>query len=171
MKSDNLTSRNSSTNRLVSHLIFLILAMSSLVSCGKKAEYSDPTAPVRSLLEAQKNNDFEAYKKAFFYEPDESFTQVNNDLGVISLSINKLETSVPKTKWFIENYTDSELAKERGWTKEFISGVVAVIAEYSVDYDNTKVPFQEGVLSQTFYVARESEDSPWLILDIESPHQ
>lgn len=170
MKSYNLISGKHSINKLVFIVLVLFLVLASLISCGKKVKNSDPTAPVRSLLEAKKNNDFEAYKKAFYYEPDESYTQDNNDLGVISLLINKLEISVPETKWFIENYSDSELAKKRSWTNEFISGVVAVIAEYSVDYDNTKVPFQEGNLSQTFYVARESEDSPWLIIDAWSPH-
>lgn len=85
--------------------IILFLGMVSLISCGKKADNPDPITPVRSLLEAQKNNDFEAYKKAFYYEPGESYTH-NHDLGVNSLLIIKLETSVPETKWFIENYSD-----------------------------------------------------------------
>jgi hypothetical protein len=170
MKSSNQFPVIRSTHKLFSIIFASLFVMVSLISCGKKAEDSDPTTPVRSLLEAQSNNDFDTYKKQFYYEPDSPLTDNEKSMGVISLSIKKLEVSEAKTKWFSETYTNSELAKKRGWNDHFISGVVAVMAEYSVDFDNTKVPFQEGDLSQTFYVVRESEDSPWLILDAESPH-
>jgi hypothetical protein len=124
-----------------------------------------------ALQNTKENNDGEAYNKAFFYEPDDLLNQNDSDLGVISLTINRLEISESKMKWFVETYTNSDLAKKRSWTNDFIKNIVAVVAEYSVDYDNTKVPFQDGDISQTFYVVRKNVSSPWLILEADSPHQ
>jgi hypothetical protein len=35
----------------------------------------------------------------------------------------------------------------------------------TVDYDNIKVPYQEGSLTQYFILTRDDQDSPWLIRD------
>jgi hypothetical protein len=150
--------------KLVLGIVVLVLIVASVFFYFKKEKESDPTEPVRALLEAEKNNDFDAYKKVFFYPPQES----TRDLGVISLSIKSIEISESQTKWYVEHYTGSELAKSKGWTDDFVKGVVAVVAKYSVDYDNTKVPFNEGDLVQVFFVARKDADSPWLILDVMS---
>jgi hypothetical protein len=152
-------------------VLLLIMGLTSLISCAEKGDNSEPTSVVRLLLEAKENNDVEAYNKAFFYEPDDLLNQNDGDLGVISLTINRLEISESKMKWFVETYTNSDLAKKRSWTNDFIKNIVAVVAEYSVDYDNTKVPFQDGDISQTFYVVRKNVSSPWLILEADSPHQ
>ena len=57
------------------------------------------------------------------------------------------------------------MATTREWTDEFISGVVAVKASYTVDYDNTLVPDPEGDLTQVFYVVQDPDTKIWKILD------
>ncbi len=146
-------------------IVVLVLIVTSVFFYMKKEGTSDPTEPVRALLEAEKNNDFDAYKKVFFYPPQES----TRDLGVMSLSIKSVEISEYETKHIIEMYKGSELAKSKGWTDDFVEGFVAVVANYSVDYDNSKVPFNEGEMVQVFYVARKEAESPWLIIDAMSP--
>lgn len=151
--------------KLVLGIVVLVLIVASVFFYFKKEKESDPTEPVRAFLEAEKNNDFDAYKKVFFYPPQES----TRDLGVISLSIKSIEVSECETKHIIEMYKGSELAKSKGWTDDFVEGFVAVIANYSVDYDNSKVPFNEGDMVQVFYVARKDAESPWKIIEIASP--
>lgn len=43
--------------------------------------------------------------------------------------------------------------------------MIAVYAEYTVDYDNTKVPYGEGDIKVYFYLVRADSNSPWLIWD------
>jgi hypothetical protein len=41
--------------------------------------------------------------------------------------------------------------------------MIVVSSQYTVDYDNTKVPYQEGILNQEFILIRNDKYSPWLI--------
>jgi hypothetical protein len=57
-----------------------------------------------------------------------------------------------------------ELAGENGWMDEFIDqNKLAVSVQYSVDYENARVPYAEGTLTQYFYLVRESQDAGRLI--------
>lgn len=75
----------------------------------------------------------------------------------------------PVTIWFIDSYTGSDLAKNRNWTDEFISQVVALKATYKIDYDNTISPSPEGTLTHVFFVVRDQNDGLWKILEARSP--
>ncbi len=67
-------------------------------------------------------------------------------------------------------YAGSELAKTNGWSDDYLkSNLLAVFAEYTVDYDNTKVPYPEGALEQFVYLTREDDYSPWSVWDAMSP--
>jgi len=155
--------------KIFSGLIIMGFVISALSSCRIKEESAGPTDCVRSLLEAKRDNDIEKYKRLFYYEPEISLAQTEKGFGVISLTINNIETSKEKTEWFIDTYTSSELAESRGWTNEFISGVIGVIVTYTINYDNNLVPSAEGNLTQTYFVVSDQSDC-WKILEAEFPH-
>lgn len=156
-------SKITAKNCLFSYLLVLCLLTITLSSCNQKKQDLSPVDCVRSMLEAKKDNNVRFYNEMFYYPADEK------DLGVIDLTINRIEESKEDTQWFINTYTDSELAKSRDWTNDFISGVVAIKASFTVDYDNTVVPHNEGDISQVFYVVKDPDTGLWKILEIQSP--
>lgn len=155
--------------RLFSSLLIMLIVTSVLISCNPKKEVLYPTDCVRSMLIAMENDDFQAYKKKYFYEPEINQTLAKKGFGVINLEIIDIEESEEETKWFIDSYTGSELATNRSWTDEFISRVVALKATYKIDYDNSISPSPEGTLKQVFFVVRDQNDGPWKILEARSP--
>ena len=165
-------------------LVFLSVALiGGLVACStfRTESYSvnlvesDAANVVEDYLEAKKNNDYEAWKsKLWPAEKDtQNFTpsfEKPGDLGVISLSINKVEVSGEETQRMKEMYTGSDLAQSQGWSDKYISeNMIVVSSQYTVDYDNTRVPYQEGTLTQDFILIRNDKDSSWLIWDATSP--
>ncbi|HOB31118.1 MAG TPA: hypothetical protein PLF08_06430 [Bacillota bacterium] len=89
---------------------------------------------------------------------------------VISLTIEKVEISDDETAKIRAMYSGSELAKTNGWTDDYIANnMIAVYAKYTVDYDNTKVPYSEGELEQYFYLTRADLNTDWTIWDSTSP--
>ncbi|SHI27163.1 hypothetical protein SAMN02746098_03625 [Desulfosporosinus lacus DSM 15449] len=83
-----------------------------------------------------------------------------------------MAVSEEETERIKARYTGSELAQSYNWSYEYIAeNMIVVSAQYTVDYDNTKVPYQEGALSQDFILIREytGSGSSWLIWDGASP--
>lgn len=61
-------------------------------------------------------------------------------------------------------YSGSELAKKNGWTDEYIAeNMIAVYAKYTVDYDNIKVPYNEGKFERYFYLTKKDKNAEWTI--------
>ncbi len=160
-------------NNLVKRLFFTFLIMLIMnplfIACNPKKESFDPSDCVRYMLIAMEKDDFQAYKEKFYYEPDISKTQTETGFGVLTLAIINIEESEEETNWFIDSYTGSELAKNRNWTDEFISQIVALKATYKIDYDNTISPSTEGTLTHVFFVVRDQNDGLWKILEARSP--
>lgn len=135
----------------------------------------DAVNVVKRHLEAMKKNDYETWKSTLWpaEKNEQNFTptfEKPGDLGVISLYIEKVEVSDELTRRNKEAYIGSELAQSNGWSDEYISeNMIVVFAQYTVDYDNTKVPYSEGHLSQYFILVRDNNDSPWLIWSEMSP--
>ncbi len=118
-----------------------------LIACTADAGNSSADSVIREYLEAEKDKDY-----------------------VISLSIEKVEISNEETARIKEMYSGSELANTKGWTNEYIAeNMIAVDAKYTVDYDNTKVPYNEGELEQFFYLTRADKNAEWKIWDSLSP--
>ena len=114
-----------------------------LIACTADAGNNSADSVIKEYLEAEKDKDY-----------------------VISLSIEKVEISNEETARIKERYSGSELANTNGWTDEYIAqNMIAVYAKYTVDYDNTKVPYDEGEIEHYFYLIRDKEDSSWLIWD------
>lgn len=89
---------------------------------------------------------------------------------VLSLSIAEVKVSDEETARIKDMYSGSELAKKNGWTDEYIAqNMIVVYARYTVDYDNKKVPYNEGKLEQYFYLTRASLNAEWTIWDSTSP--
>lgn len=90
--------------------------------------------------------------------------------AVISMAIQSTSVSPEETDRVRKMYAGSELAKTNGWPDDYIkNNLLAVFAEYTVDYDNTKVPYPEGALEQYFYLTRKDEQSSWAVWDAMSP--
>lgn len=90
--------------------------------------------------------------------------------AVISMAIQSTSVSPEETDRVRKMYAGSELAKTNGWSDDYVkNNLLAVFAEYTVDYDNTKVPYPEGALEQYFYLTRKDEQSSWAVWDVMSP--
>lgn len=68
-----------------------------LIACNQKKEDRDPSDCVHSMLIAMENDDFQAYKEKFYYEPEISQTQAENGFGVVNLAITDIEKSEEET--------------------------------------------------------------------------
>jgi hypothetical protein len=161
-------------------LIIMVLAavvISRLAACSPINSQSDAVGVVQRYLVAKKNNDFTAWKSTLWaaHKDGSNFTpsfEKPGDLGVLSLTIGKVAVSDEETAQIQNRYFRSELAKNLGWSDEFISkNMIAIYAQYTVQYDNTKVPYPGGKLTQVFYLVRDTSDFGWLIWDSESPLQ
>jgi hypothetical protein len=130
--------------------------------------FNDASDVVTKYLEAKRNNDINTLKSLLWQADNnqgaDSASKLEGNLGVISLSINKVEISEEGTRAAKERYMGSDLAQNYRWTDDFIKeNLIAVYAEYAVDYDNTKVPYTEGEITQYFYLLRVDNNSPWYI--------
>ncbi|WP_160317155.1 DUF4829 domain-containing protein [Oxobacter pfennigii] len=144
-------------------LIFIIILTGELIACEKPSSISDASDVVIQYLEALKNND-NTTLQLLNNEDSDIITDSEVTLGVISLTIDKVEVSDNRTQRIKEQYTGSDLAKSYGWSDNYIhDNLIAVYAEYTVDYDNTKVPYDEGKITQYFYLVRTNSNSPWRI--------
>ena len=131
---------------LLAVLLFTAL-VGGLIACTADAGNNSADSVITKYLEAEKTKDY-----------------------VISLSIEKVEISNEETARIKERYSGSELANTNGWTDEYIAeNMIAVYAKYTVDYDNTKVPYNEGVLEQYFYLTRADKNAEWTMWDNTSP--
>lgn len=130
--------------------VFLLLSLlicAAITACRPAANDSLPEQVVSTYLEAQKSESY-----------------------VINLAIEQVTVSNEETARTIKRYTGSELAAKNGWTDAYLSeNMVAVYAKYTVDYDNTKVPYNEGRLEQYFYMTRANGESEWTIWDTSTP--
>jgi hypothetical protein len=158
-------------------LVLVAVVISGLAACSPANSQSDAVGVVECYLDAKKNNDFTAWKSTLWaaQKGGSNFTpsfEKPGDLGVLSLSIGKVAVSDEETAQIQKRYSGSDLAKSHGWSEEFIEkNMLAVIAQYTVDYDNAKVPYPDGEHTQVFYLVRDNPDSEWLIWDSGSPSQ
>ena len=146
-----------------------------LAACASKSPQSDPANVVEQYLQAKKSNDFSAWKATLWAAQKDGQNFIPSfekpgDLGVLSLTVGKVGVSEAETQRVKQRYTGSDLAKQNGWSDAFIDeNMIAVAAEYAVDYDHTKVPYMDGSVSQNFYLVRDNPSSAWLIWDASSP--
>lgn len=157
-------------------IILAVLSLGSiLASCASVNPQSDPTKVVEQYLQAKKSNDFAAWKASLWaaQKDGQNFTpsfEKPGDLGVLNLTVGKVAVSDAETERVKEMYSGSDLAKQNGWSDAFIAeNLIAISAEYTVDYDNTKVPYVDGSITQYFYLVRDNPSSAWLIWDASSP--
>ncbi len=155
-------------------LSFLLLTMTiiiigGMVACSNQSSSNDATDVVIKHLEAERDNNYDIWKSTLWTDSaneDNYSNERKRDLGVISLTIESVEISEKGTAHLKEQYTKSDLAKSRGWSDRYIrDNMIAILAKYTVDYDNTKVPYDGGEVIQYFYLLREDKNSPWLIWD------
>ena len=121
---------------------------------------------VRKSLEAERDNDFEAWVSTLVKEEQDFYSKEgkNQEFGIISLTVHEIRVAVERTCSIREGYSGSDLAYRNGWSDEYIAkNMVAVSVQYTVDYDNTKVPYSEGTQSRYVWLIRDNEASPWLI--------
>ncbi len=158
-------------------LVLVALVIGGLAACSPANAESDAVTVVERYLNAKKDNDFTVWKSTLWaaQKDGSNFTpsfEKPGDLGVLNLSIGKVAVSDEETAQIRKRYSGSDLANSHGWSDEFIGkNMIAVSAQYSVDYDHTKVPYPDGEQTQVFYLVRDTPDSAWLIWDTGSPSQ
>lgn len=168
---------NSSVRELLIIMVLVVAVIIGLAACSPANSQSDAVGVVQRYLDAKKNNDFTAWKSTLWAAQKDglNFTpsfEKPGDLGVLSLTIGKVAISDKATAQIQKRYSGSDLAKSHGWSDEFIAkNMIAVSAQYTVEYDNTKVPYPDGEQTQVFYLVRDNPDSGWLIWDSGSPSQ
>ena len=84
----------------------------------------------------------ETVRRAIENQIDKSYT--------LSVDIESIVIDEEETARMVVNYSGSELADRNGWTDKYLENhFVAVVAIYSVEYDHTKTPRNDGRLQQT----------------------
>jgi hypothetical protein len=150
-------------------LVIVLILVGGLRIRNKMIENSRAVDVIIKHLEALKNNDYNSWKATLWVDAnggDINSFEKEGDLGVISLDIDKVNTSEKETIRIKNMYKGSDLAKSHEWSDKYIEeNMISVFARYTIDYDNTKVPYTEGDISQYFYLIRNDKNSPWFIWD------
>lgn len=153
--------------QVISILIIICLVIIGLVACNTNDSNGDTISVVNNYLLALKDNDTETLNSLLWTLND---TAPNNTLGeelkdsVLDLTLDTIEISEDETKRIKEQYIGSELAETYNWSEEYINeNMIAILAKYNIDYDNTKVFYDGGDIVQYFYLIRKDADSSWLI--------
>ena len=151
-------------------LLLVALAATPLAACSATGQ-DTAVAVVTQYLQAEKDNDYDAWVGTLIQDKQEAFTRESNgEFGVISLDIGQVSVSPQETQRMKDRYTGSDLAKRYGWSDVYIAeNMIVVTAQYKVDYDNAKVPNNDGDITQDFILVRDGPDLPWLIWDTGSP--
>lgn len=92
--------------------------------------------------EALADSSEEAVRQYLMNHAKEDFVE---SLEIKDISVSEEESGLMRTR-----YLDSDLAVQNGWTNDFTDSFTAVIASYSVDYDNTKTFLDEGGIRMRF---------------------
>lgn len=107
---------------------------------------ADPAATVQSAIENQIYKDY-----------------------TINVRVDEIVIDDEETTRIRAMYTDSELAKARGWNAYLTEHFVVVWARYYVEYDHTKSFMDDGYTEQYFYLIENPETGEWTIIDNTSP--
>lgn len=84
----------------------------------------------------------------------------------ISVQIDEVVQDDDATARAKELYQGSDLAKENGWSDEYIENNLIVIhAKYYVTYDHEKTFQPDGEIEQFFILLRDPETQEWIIWD------
>jgi hypothetical protein len=87
-----------------------------------------------------------------------------SEYGVIDLQTGFVVYSSSETHRVYEQWRGSDAATQNGWTDEYLAANLAIVyAEYTVEYDNTKVPTDGGDIRCYFYLIRDLPDSDYRI--------
>lgn len=142
-------------------LVILIAAVVALLALCGFAAYelglfdpwlqrpsTDPVQTVQSAIEGQAGKEY-----------------------TISVRVDEIKVDESETERVIEMYSGSDLAKERGWTDEYLAEhFVVVWAKYYVEYDHTKTFLDDGLTEQYFYLTQDPKSGEWTISDNTSPN-
>lgn len=109
---------------------------------------TDPVQTVQSAIEGQAGKEY-----------------------TISVHVDEIKVDESETERVIERYSGSDLAKERGWTDEYLAKhFVVVWAKYYIEYDHTKTFLDDGYTEQYFYLTQDTKSGEWTISDNTSPN-
>ena len=109
---------------------------------------TDPVQTVQSAIEGQAGKEY-----------------------TISVRVDEIKVDESETERVIEMYSGSDLAKDRGWTDEYLAEhFVVVWAKYYVEYDHTKTFLDDGDTEQYFYLTQDPKSGEWTISDNTSPY-
>ena len=87
------------------------------------------------------------------------------------MRVDEIEVNESETERMIKRYSGSDLAKEKGWTAEYLAEhFVVVRAKYYIEYDHTKTFMDDGYTEQDFYLTRDEKTGKWEIVDNTSPN-
>ena len=104
---------------------------------------SDPIEVVRSAIENQAKKDY-----------------------AITVRVDEITIDEAETERIIKRYTGSDLAASRGWSDEYLQEhFIAVRAKYYVEYDHTKIVYDDGDIDQYFYLVENIKNGVWTITD------
>lgn len=107
----------------------------------------DPTKTVQSAIEGQSDKEY-----------------------TIAVQVEEIKIDEDETARVRARYTDSDLARARGWTGAYLAEhFIVVRAKYHVEYDHTKTFLDDGTIEQYFYLTRDAKTGEWIVIDNDSP--
>ena len=140
--------------------IFIAAVIAALALCGFAAyelglfdpwfqkPSADPVQTVQSAIEGQAGKEY-----------------------TISVRVDEVKVDESETERILQMYSGSDLAKDRGWTDEYLAEhFVVVWAKYYVEYDHTKTFLDDGLTEQYFYLTQDIKSGKWTISDNTSPN-
>lgn len=84
----------------------------------------------------------------------------------LNVQIREITIDEAATDRAIKMYQGSDLAKENGWSDDYLKdNLIVVRAEYYVEYDHEKTFLPDGEIEQYFILLKNEETQKWEIFD------
>ena len=88
---------------------------------------------------------------------------------VVSFSKDKVYASEEATVWFRRTFFRSDYSERNNISDAYINqNIIAVLAEYTVDYDQEQVPYEDGKTTKAYYLMKTELTDGWTVYKTET---
>lgn len=88
---------------------------------------------------------------------------------IVSFSKDKVYASEEATVWFRRSFFRSDYSERNNISDAYINqNIIAVLAEYTVDYDQEQVPYEDGKTTKAYYLMKTELTDGWTVYKTET---